>query len=124
VSIAFMSTPLILPHIKSGKVKAIAVGGKSRIAQLPDVPTLSETFPGFEQISWFGILAPAGVPRDVIARVHRDTVRTLQTPEVRGKLLEQGFDVVGSTPEEFQRFVQAESDKLGKLIQDNKIIAD
>jgi tripartite-type tricarboxylate transporter receptor subunit TctC len=124
VSIAFMSTPLILPHIKSGKVKAIAVGGKNRIAQLPDVPTLSETFPGFEQISWFGILAPAGAPRDVIARVHRDTVRTLQAPEVRSKLLEQGFDVVGSTPEEFLRYVQAESDKLGKLIQDNKIIAD
>jgi len=124
VNLAFMSTPLILPHIKSGKVKAIAVGGKSRIAQLPDVPTLSETFPGFEQISWFGILAPAGAPRDVIARVHRDMVRTLQAPEVRGKLLEQGFDVVGSTPEEFLRFVQAESDKLGKLIQESKIVAD
>ena len=124
VNIAFMSTPLILPHIKSGKVKALAVGGKSRIAQLPDIPTLSETFPGFEQISWFGILAPAGAPRDVIARVHRDTVRTLQAPEVRGKLLEQGFDVVGSTPEEFLRFVQAESDKLGKLIQDSKIVVD
>jgi len=124
VNIAFMSTPLILPHIKSGKVKAIAVGGKSRIAQLPDVPTLSETFPGFEQTSWFGILAPAGTPKDVIARVHRDTVRTLQAPEVRSKLLDQGFDVVGSTPEEFLRFVQAESDKLGKLIQDSKIVAD
>ena len=124
VNISFLSTPLILPHIKSGKVKALAVGGKNRIPQLPDVPTLSETFPGFEQISWFGILAPVGAPRDVIARVHRDMVRTLQTPEVRGKLVEQGFDVVGSTPEEFQRYVQAESDKLGKLIQENKIVAD
>jgi len=124
VNIAFMSTPLILPHIKSGKVKAIAVGGKNRIAQLPDVPSLSETYPGFEQISWFGILAPAGAPRDVIARVHRDTIRTLQAPDVRAKLTEQGFDVVGSTPEEFQKYVQAESDKLGKLIQENKIVAD
>ena len=124
VNLAFMSTPLILPHIKAGKVKAIAVGGRSRIAQLPDVPTLSETFPGFEQTSWFGILAPAGVPRDVIARVHRDTVRTLQAPEVRSKLLDQGFDVVGSSPEEFLRFAQAESDKLGKLIQESKIVAD
>jgi tripartite-type tricarboxylate transporter receptor subunit TctC len=124
VNISFLSTPLILPHIKSGKVKAIAVGGKNRIAQLPDVPTLSEWFPGFEQTSWFGILAPAGAPKDVIARVHRDTVRTLQAPEVRSKLLEQGFDVVGSTPEEFLRHVQAESDKLGKLIQENRIAAD
>jgi len=124
VDISFLSTPLILPHIKSGKVKAIAVGGKSRIAQLPEVPTLGETYPGFEQISWFGILAPAGTPREVIARVHRDTVRTLQVPEVRAKLVEQGFEVVGSTPEEFLRYVQAESDKLGKLIRDNKIVVD
>jgi len=124
VDISFLSTPLILPHIKSGKVKAIAVGAKSRLAQLPQVPTLAETFPGFEQTSWFGILAPAGTPREVIARVHRDTVRTLQVPEVRAKLVEQGFDVVGSTPEEFLRHVQAESDKLGKLIRDNKIIVD
>ena len=124
VNISFLSTPLILPHIKSGKVKPIAVGGKNRIPQLPDVPTLSETFPGFEQISWFGILAPAGTPKDVIARVHRDTVRTLQAPEVRAKLIEQGFDVVGSTPEEFLRYVQAESDKLGKLIQESKIVVD
>ena len=124
VNIAFMSTPLILPHIKSGKVKPLAVGGKNRIAQLPDVPTLSETFPGFEQISWFGILAPVGAPRDVIARVHRDMLRTLQAPDVRAKLTEQGFDVVGSTPEEFLRYVQAESDKLGKLIQENKIVVD
>ena len=124
VNISFLSTPLILPHIKSGKVKAIAVGGKNRIPQLPDVPTLSETFPGFEQISWFGILAPTGAPRDVIARVHRDMLRTLQAPDVRAKLIEQGFDVVGSTPEEFLRHVQAESDKLGKLIQENKIAVD
>ena len=124
VNISFLSTPLILPHIKAGKVKAIAVGGKNRIAQLPDVPTLGEAYPGFEQISWFGILAPAGTPREVIARVHRDTVRTLQVPEVRGKLQEQGFEVVASTPEEFLRHVQAESDKLGKLIRDNKILAD
>jgi len=121
VDISFLSTPLILPHIKSGKVKAIAVGGRSRIAQLPDVPTLAETYPGFEQISWFGILGPAGMPREVAARVHRDTVRTLQTPEVHQRLTEQGFEVVASSPEEFLRFVQAESEKLGKLIRDNGI---
>ena len=124
VNITFLSAPLILPHIKSGKVKAIAVGGKQRMTQLPDIPTLGETYPGFEQISWFGILAPAGAPRDVIARVHRDTVRTLQVPEVRSKLVEQGFDVVASTPEEFLKHVQAESEKLGKLIRDNNLVAE
>ncbi len=121
INISFGSAPLILPHIKSGKVKAIAVGGRQRMAQLPDTPTLGETYPGFEQISWFGILGPAGLPRDVIARVHRETVRTLQAPEVRGKLVEQGFEIVAGTPEEFLRHVQNESDKLGKLIRDNDL---
>jgi len=121
VDVAFISTPLILAHIKAGKVKAIAVGGRQRIAQLPDVPTLAETFPGFEQISWFGVLGPVGLPREVFTRVHRDVVRTLYAPEIRQRLSDGGFEVVGSTPEEFLRFVQAESDKLGKVIRDNKI---
>ncbi len=121
VNITFLSAPLILPHIKSGKVKPVAVGGRQRMAQLPDVPTLGETYPGFEQVSWFGILGPAGLPQDVLARVHRDTVRTVQAPEVRAKLTEQGFEVVAGTPEEFLRHVQSESDKLGKVIRDNSI---
>ena len=123
IHISFFSMPPMLPHIKSGKVKPIAVGSRQRVPQLPDVPTLAETFPGFEQVSWFGILAPAGTPRDVLARVHRETVRTLQVPEVRGKLTEQGFEVVAGTPEEFLRHVQAESDKLGKLIRENNLVA-
>jgi tripartite-type tricarboxylate transporter receptor subunit TctC len=124
VNITFLSAPLILPHIKSGKVKAIAVGGRKRMAQLPDTPTLGESYPGFEQISWFGILGPAGLPRDVVARVHSSMVRTLQAPDVNAKLVEQGFEIVASTPEEFLRHVRAESDKLGKLIRDNNIRAE
>jgi tripartite-type tricarboxylate transporter receptor subunit TctC len=100
------------------------VGGKARVPQLPDVPTLSETYPGFEQISWFGILGPAKLPREIVARVHRDMVRTLRAPEVNQRLTEQGFEIVASTPEEFVKYVQTESDKLGKLIRDNKIVAE
>jgi tripartite-type tricarboxylate transporter receptor subunit TctC len=124
VNITFMSLPLILPHIKSGKVKGIATGGKTRAAQLPDLPTFSEAYPGFEQISWFGILGPRGLPKQVSTRVHGEMTRTLRTSEVGQRLTEQGFDIVASSPEEFQRFVQAESDKLGKLIRDNKIVAE
>jgi tripartite-type tricarboxylate transporter receptor subunit TctC len=124
VHISFFSLPLMVPHIKAGKIKGIAVGSRSRVPQLPDVQTLSETFPGFEQYSWFGILGPAGLPKEVVMKVHRETVRTLQAPEVNGKLAEQGFEVVGSSPEEFLRFVQGESDKLGKLIRDHKIVAE
>jgi tripartite-type tricarboxylate transporter receptor subunit TctC len=124
VDIAFLSTPLILPHIKSGKVKPIASGGAKRMAQLPDVPTVSETFPGLELVSWFGILAPAGTPPEVVARVNREINRALAVPEVNQRLVDGGFDVVGSTPEEFLRFVRAESDKLGKVIRDNAIQVD
>jgi tripartite-type tricarboxylate transporter receptor subunit TctC len=121
VDICLMSTPLILPHIQSGKVKAIAVGGRERMAVLPNVPTLAETYPGFEQISWFGLLVPAGTPKDVSAKVHGAMAKALAVPEVKQRLTERGFDVLASPPEEFLRFVRAESDKLGKLIRDNNI---
>jgi len=121
VNIAFISTPLILPHIKSGKVKPIAVGGKQRMAVLPDVATLSETYPGFEQVSWFGLLVPAGTPKEISAKIHGAMANALAVPEVRQRLIDGGFDMVVSSPEEFLRFVRAESDKLGKLIRDSGI---
>lgn len=121
VDIAFVSTPLILPHLKSGKVKGIATGGRKRLAQMPEIPTLGETFPGMEMVSWFGLLAPAGVPKDITARVRRDMARAMEVPEIRQRLIDGGFDIVASTPEEFLKFVQGESDKLGKLIRDNNI---
>ena len=124
VNIAFVSSPLILPHVKGGRVKALAVGGRQRLAQTPDVPTLAETYPGMELISWFGILGPVGLPRDVFARIHREVVRTLNDPQIRQRLTEGGFEVVGGSPEEFLRFVQGESDKLGKVIRDNNLKVD
>jgi tripartite-type tricarboxylate transporter receptor subunit TctC len=124
VHISFFSLPLMVPHIKAGKMKGLAVGSRTRVPQLPDVQTLAETFPGFEQYSWFGILSPAGTPKEVTAKVLREMTRTLQAPDVNGKLTEQGFEIVASSPEEFLKFVQGESDKLGKLIRDNKIVAE
>jgi tripartite-type tricarboxylate transporter receptor subunit TctC len=124
VNITFLSMPLILPHIKAGKVKGIATGGKARAPQLADLPTFSETYPGFEQVSWFGILGPAGLPKQASTKVHREMTRTLRTPDVSQRLTEQGFDIVASSPEEFLKFVQAESDKLGQLIRNNKIVAE
>jgi tripartite-type tricarboxylate transporter receptor subunit TctC len=121
VDISFVSTPLILPHLKSGKVKGIATGGRTRLAQMPGIPTLSETFPGMEMLSWFGLLAPLGVPKEITARVRRDMARAMEVPQIRQRLVDGGFDVVASSPEEFLKFVQNESDKLGKLIRDNGI---
>jgi tripartite-type tricarboxylate transporter receptor subunit TctC len=124
VDMAFISTPLILSQIQAGKVKAIAGGGRQRMAVLPDLPTAAETYPGFEQISWFGLLTPVGVPKDITAKILLAMRRTLETPEVRKNLSERGFEVLASTPEEFLRYVQSESDKLGKLIRDNGIKVD
>ncbi|MSQ63142.1 MAG: tripartite tricarboxylate transporter substrate binding protein [Betaproteobacteria bacterium] len=121
VDVSFVSTPLILPHLKSGKVKGIATGGKKRLTQMPDIPTFAETFPGMEMVSWFGLLAPVGVPKEITARVRRDMARAMEVPEIRQRLIDGGFDIVASTPEEFLKFVQNESDKLGKLIRDNGI---
>lgn len=121
VDISFVSTPLILPHLKSGKVKGIATGGRKRLAQMPEIPTLSETFPGMEMVSWFGLLAPIGVSKEITARVRRDMARAMEAPEIRQRLVDGGFDVVASSPEEFLKFAQNESDKLGKLIRDNGI---
>ena len=121
VDISFVSTPLILPHLKSGKVKGIATGGNKRLTQMPEIPTLAETFPGMQMVSWFGLLAPIGVPKDITARVRRDLARAMEDPTIRQRLTDAGFDIVASSPEEFLKFVQGESDKLGKLIRDNGI---
>jgi tripartite-type tricarboxylate transporter receptor subunit TctC len=124
VDIAFMSIPLMLSHLQSGRAKAIAVGSKQRIAQLPDVPTLAETYPGFELKSWIGLVVQAGVPRPIAARIHRDMTRALEVPEIRQRLADRGYTVVASSPDEFLAFVRSESDKLGKVIRDNKIQAE
>jgi tripartite-type tricarboxylate transporter receptor subunit TctC len=121
VDISFVSTPLILPHLKSGKVKGIATGGLKRLAQMPEIPTLAETFPGMQMVSWFGLLAPVGVPKEITARVRRDMARAMEDATIRQRLTDGGFDVVAGSPEEFLKFVQNESDKLGKLIRDNGI---
>jgi tripartite-type tricarboxylate transporter receptor subunit TctC len=124
VDVAFMSTPLILPQVQSGKVKAIAVGSLQRIAQLPNVPALAETYPGFERKSWVGVVAPAGMPRHVVAKVRGEMTRTLEVPAIRQLVADRGFDVVASSSDEFLRFMHDESDKLGKIIRDQKIQAE
>lgn len=124
VDIMFISAPLILPQVRAGRVKAIAVGSRQRITQMPEVPSLSETYPGIELVAWSGIVTPAGVPREVLGRLHKEMLRTLADPEVKRRLTDGGFDIVGSTPEEFLRFVRGEYDKLGRVIRENGIKVD
>jgi tripartite-type tricarboxylate transporter receptor subunit TctC len=117
----FVSAPQAIPQVKAGRIKALASGSAKRMSQLPDTPTVGETLPGFEAASWVGLVAPGGTPRDIVARLHRDFTGALEDADVRGKLVAQGFEIVASTPEEFQRFVAAESDKWAKVIREYDI---
>jgi tripartite-type tricarboxylate transporter receptor subunit TctC len=118
VNVMFVSAPQAIPQVKAGRIKALAIGSASRIAQLPDTPTVAETLPGFSAQSWVGMLVPAGVPREVVARYSGEARKALADPGVRGKLVAQGFDVVGSSPGEFLAFARAESEKWAKVIRD------
>jgi tripartite-type tricarboxylate transporter receptor subunit TctC len=118
VNFAFASMPLFVQHVKGGKLKALGVAGRERAPQLPQVPTVAETLPGFEAQSWVGMLAPAGTPQPIVARLARDLRTTLHRPDLKERLLGQGFIVVGSTPAEFGVYIRAESDKWGKVIRD------
>jgi len=118
VNFAFASMPLFVQHVKGGKLIALGVAGRERAPQLPQVPTVAETLPGFEAQSWVAMFAPAGTPQPVLARLARDVRTALQRPDLKERLLGQGFIVVGSTPEELGAYVRAESDKWGKVIRD------
>jgi tripartite-type tricarboxylate transporter receptor subunit TctC len=110
--------PPALPHIRSGKVRAIAVTSAKRSAVLPDVPTVAESgVPGYEAIAWQGLVAPAGTPRPVIARVNAEFVKALKQPDITAKLNEQGFETVASTPEWFVQYTKSEIAKWSKVIK-------
>ncbi len=121
VNVMFVSAPQAIPQVKAGRIKALAIGSPRRIAQLPETPTVAETLPGFAAQSWVGALVPAGTPPDAVARLHRELSAALGDAEVRGKLVAQGFDVVGSTPGEFLAFARTESEKWAKVIRDYRI---
>jgi len=114
-------TPSILtglPHAKAGRLRALGVTSARRAGGAPEVPTIAEAgVPGYEAVQWFGILAPAGTPRPVIERVHREAVRVLQHPETRQRLVADGADPVGSTPEEFTAFLRRETVKWAGVVK-------
>ena len=104
--------------IQGGEIRALAVTTLQRSAALPDVPTVAESgFPGFEAITWHSIVAPAGTPKNVVAKLHKALVDALRDPETRKKLVDIGIDPVGNTPEEFRAYVKADIPKWEKIIQ-------
>ena len=118
MDLMFDNLPSALPHIKAGKLVAIAVTSAQRSPALPDVPTIAESgVKGFDATSWFGLLAPAGTPADIIARVQQETAKALGTPALKERLLSQGAIPSGMTPAEFGRFIAAESKKWSQVVK-------
>jgi tripartite-type tricarboxylate transporter receptor subunit TctC len=122
VMTAYVVPQVIVTHVKSGKLRALAVAGPSRPALLPDVPTTAEAgLPGVEAIVWNGIFAPAGTPQPVLQILHREIVKAYNAPDVKKQVLDTGSEVVGDTPEQFAAFVRSESAKWSKVIRDANI---
>ncbi len=118
VHMMFANTLSVLPHIKSGRLRPIAIGSAKRSVATPEIPTVAESgVPGFEAITWFGMLAPAGTPREIINRLNAEITRAVNTPEVREKLVGQGADPFTMTPEQFKKFFLAEIAKWAKAVK-------
>ena len=118
VKIYFALVPAALQHVKAGSLRPLAVTTEARLPYLPDVPTIAEQgFPGYEISSWQGAFAPAGTPKEIVAKINRELVRMLDEPEVRARISREGADPVGSTPEAFAQRVKDEIAKWSKVIK-------
>jgi tripartite-type tricarboxylate transporter receptor subunit TctC len=125
VDSSFMNINTALPQIKAGKLRALSITSAQRSPVLPDVPTLDELgIKGVQVYSWQGVAAPKGLPADIKQKLHAGIVKALNAPDVKPKLLEQGFEVVANTPEQFTAFQASEFARWKKLIDERKITAD
>jgi tripartite-type tricarboxylate transporter receptor subunit TctC len=121
ISMIYGTVPLAMPHIKSGRVKAIAVTSPKRIAELSNVQTVAEAIPGFEVSLWWAFLVPAGTPKPVIERLNKEIAAVLKMPDVLERLAPQGFDLGGGSPEDLAKFMKVESAKWAKVVKASNI---
>jgi tripartite-type tricarboxylate transporter receptor subunit TctC len=125
IQLSINNIVVIVPHVKSGRLRALAVTGLKRASVLPSVPTVSESgVPGYEVIAWGGLVAPSGTPKSIIARLNAEVNKAYALPAVRAQFASLGSEPVGGSPAEFARFIKAESDKWGAIIRRSKIKAD
>lgn len=113
--------PPAIPHIKAGTLRALGVTTLQRNAEIPDVPTINESYPGFESVAWFGYFAPKGTPPEIVNKFSRELAAVIRLPEVREKLIAQGTDPVASPPAEFRRYIEAEIEKWTKVARAAKV---
>jgi tripartite-type tricarboxylate transporter receptor subunit TctC len=125
IQIMFDTVASCLPHIKSGKIRPLAVATAKRSSALPEVPTLAESgLAGFDIASWFGLMAPAGTPPDIIQKAQAEVMKMLAAPETRAQLDAMGADPVGNTPEQMKLQIDAEVRRFGELAKKAKLQLD
>jgi tripartite-type tricarboxylate transporter receptor subunit TctC len=125
VTMSFDTVTPVLPHIKAGKLKALAVTTGKRASALPEVPTLAEAgVKGIDTGTWFGLLAPAATPKDIVVRLNADVVKLLAQPEFRKQLEAIGADPVGNSPEQMARQIKDDSEKFARLVKDAKVVIE
>lgn len=125
VTMSFDTVTPVLPHIKAGKLRALAVTTAKRSSALPEVPTLDEAgLKGFNIGTWFGVLAPAATPRDILVRLNTEMVKVIQSPEFRTRMEEIGAEPIGNSADQMARQIQGETEKFAKLVKDAKVTID
>ncbi|HEV7800273.1 MAG TPA: tripartite tricarboxylate transporter substrate binding protein [Burkholderiales bacterium] len=113
-----------MPHVKSGKLRALAMTGPKRASFAPDIPAVAETLPGYATTLWYALLAPAGTPQPIVRRLHDDTVKVVRSKEITRQLDSQGAEPVGNSPQELQKFIQSEIVQWTRLVKQAKIALD
>ena len=118
IDLMFADLPNALPQIKAGKIRALGMTGATRSPALPDLPTIGEAgVPGYAIIAWFGLLAPAGTPADIVAKLNKEVVAILGNPELKAKMADLGQDLVGDKPEQFAEFIKSEIATMGEVVK-------
>jgi tripartite-type tricarboxylate transporter receptor subunit TctC len=118
VEMNFSGVPALVPHIQSGRVRAIAIGSLKRFPALPQVPTFDESgLKGYEATTWFGLMAPAKTPKDIVTRWNSEVDRILKSPELHDRFINEGIEPMGGSPEAFGKFIRAEIDKYARVIK-------
>ena len=117
MSVVFSTSASVMPHIKSGKLRALATTGAKRSAVAPDLPTAAESLRGYESTTWYGIIGPAGMPKNVVTRLNGAIVKAVAEPDVRQRLLAQGIDPESNTPEAFAAYFRSEIARCAKVLK-------
>jgi tripartite-type tricarboxylate transporter receptor subunit TctC len=121
VELRFTGQLATLPHIRSGRVRPLAIASTRRSKLLPEVPTMASYYPGFDADNWYAMFAPAATSKDIISKLHAEIVKTLQAPDMRETIAKDGAEPIGSTPEELAAYFRKEADKYAKVIRAAKI---